>query len=128
MDVDHGLKMNLSHREIRALLLYEFRLGRTATEATNNICSTVGEDILSICMAEHWLNCIKNGNLKFDDLLRSGRPLELDVDLLKQLIEEDPRLTSRYLAKQLGCSHTAVKKHLSESDKTWKYGVWIPRE
>ena len=123
MDVDHGLKMNLSHREIRALLLHEFRLGRTATEATNNICSAMGEDILSICTAQHWLNRIKNGNLEFDDLLRSGRPLELDVDLLKQFIEEDPRLTSRYLPKQLGCSHTAVDKHLNESDKTWKYGV-----
>ena len=52
MDVDHALKMNLSHREIRALSLHEFHLGRTATEATNNICSTMGEDILSICTAQ----------------------------------------------------------------------------
>ena len=88
----------------------------------------MGEDILSICTAQQWLNRIKNGNLEFDDLLRSGRPLELDVDLLKQLIEEHPRLTSWYLPKQLGCSHTAVKKHLSESGKISKYGVWIPRE
>jgi hypothetical protein len=34
MDVDHGLKMNLSRREIRVLLLHEFRLGHKATEAT----------------------------------------------------------------------------------------------
>jgi predicted transcriptional regulator len=47
--------------------------------------------------------------------------MELDVDLLKQLIEEDPRLTLRCLAEQLGCSHTAVEKHLNELGKTWKY-------
>jgi len=41
--------------------------------------------------------------------------MEVDIDLLKQLIEEDPRLTSRCLAEQLGCSHTTVEKHLYES-------------
>jgi hypothetical protein len=63
MDVDHGLKMNLSRREIRVLLLHEFRLGHKATEAANNICSTMGEDVLSICAAQHWFNRFKNVTL-----------------------------------------------------------------
>jgi biotin operon repressor len=52
----------------------------------------------------------------------------VNVDLLKQLIEQDPRLTSWCLAEQLGCSHTAVEKHLNELGKTWRHGVWIPHE
>ena len=52
----------------------------------------------------------------------------MDVDVLKQLIEEDPRLTTLCLAERLGCSHTTVETHLSELGKTWKYGVWIPHE
>ena len=70
----------------------------------------------------------RSGNLELDDLLRPGRPLEVDVDHLKQLIEQDPRLNSRCLTEQLGCSHTAVEKHLNELGKTWKYGVWIPHQ
>ena len=35
MDVDVESKINLSHREIRVLLLHEFRLGQTATEAAS---------------------------------------------------------------------------------------------
>jgi len=128
MDADHELKMNLSRREIRVLLLHEFRLDHKATEAANNICSTMGEDVLSIRTAQHWFNRFKNGNLELDDLPRPGIPMELDVDLLKQLIEQDPRLTSRCLAEQLRCSHTAVEKHLIELGKTWRYGVWIPHE
>ena len=54
--------------------------------------------------------------------------LELDVELLRQLIEEDPRLTLPYLAGQLGYCHTAVEEHLNELGKTWRYGVWIPHE
>jgi transposase len=99
MDVDHGLEMNLSRREIRALLLHEFRLDHKATEATNNICSTMGEGVLSIRTAQHWFNRFKNGNLELGDLPRYGRPLEVDKDLLKQLIEEDPRLTTRCSAE-----------------------------
>ncbi|CAF3468970.1 unnamed protein product [Rotaria socialis] len=128
MGADHELKMDLSRREIRVLLLHEFRMGRKATEAANNICSTMGEDILSIRTAQHWFNRFKNGDLELDDLPRPGKPLKVDVDLLKQLIEQDPRLTSRCLVEQLGCSHTAVEKHLNELDKKWRYGVWIPHE
>ena len=123
MYADHEQKMNLSRREIHILLLHEFRLGHKATEAANNICSTMGGDVLSIRMAQHWFNRFRNGNLELDDLPRPGRPLEVDVDLLQQLIEQDPRLTSRCLAEQLRCSHTAVEKHLIELGKTWRYGV-----
>ena len=59
-----------------------------------------------------------------DDSSRTGRPVEVDLDRLKQLIEDDPRLTTRCLAEQLGCSHTTVER----LGKTWKYGVWIPHE
>jgi len=114
MDTDHELKMNLSSREIRVLLLHEFRLDHRATEAANNICSTMGEDVLSIRTAQHWFNRFKNCNLELDDLPRPGRPLEVDVDLLKQLIEQDSRLTSRCLAEQLRCSHTTLETYLNE--------------
>ena len=125
MDVDNEMKMNLSLREIRVLLLHGFRLGRIASETTNNIFNTMGEDVFSIRTARHWFNRFKNGNLELDDLPRSGRPLELDVGLLKQLIEEDPRLTSRYLTGRLRYSHSAVGKHLNELAKTWRYRIWI---
>ena len=66
--------------------------------------------------------------MELDDLPRSGSPLELNVDLLKQFIEEDPRLTLRHLAEQLECFHTVVEKHLNELGATWRYGVWILHE
>ena len=82
----------------------------------------------SIRTAQHWFNHFNNGNLELDDLPRSGKTMELDVELLKKIIEEDSRLTSRYLAGQLGCSHTAMEEHLNELGKTWRYQVWIPNE
>jgi transposase len=87
MDVNDGLEMNLARRDIRVLLLHEFRLDHKSIEATNTICSTIGKDILSIRTAQHWFNRFQNGNFDLDDLSRSGRPPEVDTDLLKQLVE-----------------------------------------
>ena len=53
MDVDQESQMNLSRKELRVLLLHEFRFGRKATEAARNICSTMDEDTLSIRSAQH---------------------------------------------------------------------------
>jgi [histone H3]-lysine36 N-dimethyltransferase SETMAR len=128
MTTQSSAKINISRREIRVLLLHEFRLGHKASEAANKICSTMGPDVLSIRTAQLWFDRFRNGNYELDDQPRSGRPLEVDIDQLKQLVEQDPRLTTRCLAEQLGCSHTTVEKHLADLGKRWKYGVWIPHE
>ncbi len=74
----------------------------------------MSKDALSIRTVQHWFNRFKNDNFELDDLPHSGRPLEVAMDLLKQLIEEDSRLTTRCFAERLGCSHTTVEKHLGE--------------
>ena len=83
------------------------------------------EDTLSLRTAQHCFNLFNSCNFELNDSRHSGRPLEMDVDVLKQLIEEDPRLTTHCLAERLSCSHTTVGTHLSELGKTWKYGVWM---
>jgi hypothetical protein len=52
----------------------------------------------------------------------------VNLEVLKQVIEEEPGSTLRCLAERVGCSHTAVVQHLHDLGKTWKYGVWIPHE
>ena len=126
MDVDQQSQMNLSCKDLRVLLLHEFRLVRTATEAARNICSTMDEDTLSIHTAQYCFNRFNSGNFELHHSRHFGRALEVDVDVLKQLIEEDPRLTTCCLAARLRCSDTTVETHLTELGKTCKYGVWIP--
>jgi transposase len=112
MDVDLELELKISRRDLQVLLLLEFRLDDKATEATSNICSTIGKDVLSILTAQHWFNRFKKGNLKLDNLPRSERPLEIDLDVLKQLIEEHTRLTTRCFEERLGCVHATVETQL----------------
>ena len=120
--------MDVSRKEVRLLLLHEFRLGRKATEATRNICTTIGEGVLSYDTAKHWFKRFKEGNFELDDALHLRRPSEVNLEVLKQLIEREPRSTVRCLAELLECSHIAVEKHLHDLGKMWKYGIRIPHE
>ena len=43
LKVDYELETNISRKKLRLLLLHEFRLNHKATEAANNIYSTMGE-------------------------------------------------------------------------------------
>jgi len=85
MDVDLEVEIKISCRELGVLLFHEFRLGRKGTEATGNICGTMGEDVLSIRTVQYCFQQFKNGNFELDDLPRSRRPAEVDMDVLKRI-------------------------------------------
>jgi hypothetical protein len=123
MDLDLELKVKISRRKLRVLLLHEFRLGHQATASTSNICGTMGRDVLFIRTAQHWFHRFKNGNFELNDLPHTERSAQVNVDVLKELIDEDTRLTNRCLAERVGCSHITVETHVHELGKTWKYGV-----
>ena len=51
----------------------------------------------------------ENSNFGLDVLLRTGRPVGVNVDLLSRLIEENLRLSSRHFADQFRCSYNVVE-------------------
>ncbi|CAF3492592.1 unnamed protein product [Rotaria socialis] len=62
------------------------------------------------------------------DRPRSGRPLEPDIERLKVLIEDNPRLTTRELSSMLGCNQSTIDRHLHEMGKVNKLGTWVPHQ
>ena len=93
--------MELSRREIHMLLLYEFRSGNTAAGAANKICQIMGNGVTNDRTAQHWFARFKEGDFNLNDLPRSGRPVEFDLDLLKQIIESKSYYTSISRAVQV---------------------------
>lgn len=113
---------------VRHCLLYEFQSGHSAAEAVRNICQRVAPEVVSEATAKRWFQRFRSGDFSLSDQPKSGRPVKIDVAKLKTLIEGDPRLTSRTLATELGCSHVTIETHLHELGKNYKYSVWIPHE
>ena len=123
MEVDLELAMKLSRREPPIAFASRVSLGSQSNGSNKQHMCYGWVNIYSLLVtAQHCFHRLKNGNFEFDDLPHSGRPLQVDMDLLNELIEQDPRLTTRCLAERLGCSHIPIETHLHELGKTWKYG------
>lgn len=120
--------MQNSKIHIRHCLLYEFQLGHSATQATSNICRALGPGSISQPTAHRWFKRFSLGNFDLQDEPRSERSDKLVLDGLKELVEKDPRQTTRCLASILGCSHTTIENRLHELGYRSMLSGWVPHD
>ncbi|KAK6726204.1 hypothetical protein RB195_004493 [Necator americanus] len=67
-----------------------------------------------------------SGDYSIEDEDRSGRPMELDFDLLRRQEEVYPYQTTRELTVALGVSQTTVVRGLKSIGKGRKLDRWVP--
>ncbi|CAG0891464.1 unnamed protein product [Darwinula stevensoni] len=118
---------HLDREHLRTCLLYEFRLGEKAADAHRRLCQACGEGVISEKTCFNRFARFKSPNYSVEDEPRSGRPSELD-DALLQLVEADPRMTTRDLAAALGCSHSTIGTppvHNREGLEAWELDTWV---
>ena len=68
----------------------------------------------------HWYARFKEKNYCLEDDDRCGRPVELDVNELKSLVESDPFQSTRAMAITLGVSHPTIVRGLIKLGKVKK--------
>jgi histone-lysine N-methyltransferase SETMAR len=112
---------------IRHLMLYEFHKGNNATVATKNICEVYGS-VLKVRKCQQWFSRFRSGNVDLIDGQHTGRPVELDNDLLRAEVEADPRQTIQELADKLNSRYSTVQEHLQQIGKSYRQGQWVPHE
>ena len=113
---------------IRHCILYEFQLGNSASAAARNICAALGDDAVADRTCRDWFKRFREGDISLEDRPRPGRPMESDIERLKVLIEDNPRLTTRELSTMLGCNQSTIDRHLHEMGKVNKLGTWLPHQ
>ena len=59
---------------------------------------------------------------------RSGRPVEVDDDIIEAIIDLDRHGTTREIAEKLHVSHTCVENHLKQLGYVRKLDTRVPHE
>jgi [histone H3]-lysine36 N-dimethyltransferase SETMAR len=114
--------------QVRAIFLYEFKMGRKAAKTARNLNHIFGEGTTSERTAERWFRKFQNGDECLEDEEGRGRKKTVDNENLKTLVEANPRTTVRELAFELGVAGTTVSTHLREIGKSKKLDKWVPHE
>lgn len=103
------------HLRHSLLFLYEKDNEMTGWAAAKELWIVFGDDAPTARWCSKWLALFREGKKGVDDLEdedRCGRPTEFDEVQLRDVVEQDPRVTIRELATLLCSTHSTVHRHL----------------
>lgn len=114
-------------QHIRHLMLYEFHRGSTATEAMINITAIHGQ-VLSVRRCQIWFERFRSGDHNLKDKPKTGRPSTFENRVLRELVNENPKQTTRAMGAILKAHHSTVVRHLHKMNMVNKIGKWVPHQ
>lgn len=112
----------------RTILLHEFRLGHKVTETVENVNKAWGDGTAAKRTVQRWFQKFRNGNESLEDKEKTGRPSDVDDDLLKQIVQEDPRQSVSDIALKMHVSKSTAFEHLKSIGKVKKMDKWVPHD
>ncbi|GBN71226.1 Histone-lysine N-methyltransferase SETMAR [Araneus ventricosus] len=119
--------MELSRQQIGTIMYYEFRNKLSATKCHQKMCGSLGINTVSNDEVKVWFRKFKAGNFDIEDEPRSGRPIEVDCEQLKQIIAQDRNVSTRTIALELDVYQKTIVKALKRIDVTFKFNRWVLR-
>ena len=97
-------------------------------QTQKKICAVYGEGAVTDRACQKWFAKFRAGDFSLDDAPQSGRPVEVDSDLIETLIENNQRYTTRERANILKISKSSVENHLHQLGYVNRFDVWIPHK
>ena len=121
----------LTDRDRRVAILVQFRLGSTASACHQTLLTALGDQAPSQAMVYSWFGRFRCGSTTLDDEPREGRPSSTVTDAVVAAIhhhvDEDRRVTLRWLERLVGVSHSTIVKILHEHLGMRKLSArWVP--
>lgn len=116
--------------EQRYALAFCYRRGMKTNEIVEIFAETYGEEAYSIDAIRYWLRQIKTGRVNLHEQPIHGKPTDDGITpAIKSMIENNPLLSARQIAKLLGISPNTVIDRLTNSLGYHCYQTkWVPHE
>ncbi|CAL1289207.1 unnamed protein product [Larinioides sclopetarius] len=111
---------------IRHVMLWEFKQGNSAKATAEKIFRMSGEGLITGGAVRNWFVKFHSGDMTLKDELRAGHPSDFVDNLLKAVLEQNPRQSTRCIEERLNTSQSTVIRHLEKLGKVSKLGVWVP--
>ena len=86
--------MMLDKRQIQAVFLFEFKMGRKAAKTTCNINNAFSPGTVDEHILQWWVKKFCKGDESLEDEERSGQPQEVRNDQLRAIIKANPLTTT----------------------------------
>ena len=125
-------RSNMDKDELRAVIKYLYRNGKSAIEIQKSILDTYGFKTCSFATICRWINYFKWGRESVKDETRPGRPKtersDEKVKLVLNKITEDRRITVAEIATSTGLSTSTVKRIIKNDLGLNKVSArWVPK-
>lgn len=123
----------MSAENQRYFILVSWKNGRDATKIHEELVNFEGEQALTLSTVRRWIAKFKAGETRVDDKPRSGRPREAvtpeNIEKVKELVTNDPHITTRILEDEIGISHDRIVHILhNELDLHKVCAKWVPHK
>jgi Transposase. len=113
--------MEISSRDFRVMIFYDFRYGLTPKQCVEKLISVFGDAAPSKTMVYKWFAEFKRERPTFDDDVREGRPctsvVAEKIDGVREMITADRHVTYQEIKSSLGIAakqiHAILHDHLN---------------
>ncbi|GBN21362.1 Histone-lysine N-methyltransferase SETMAR [Araneus ventricosus] len=92
------------------------------------MCESLGINTVSYDTVKVWFRKFKAGNFDIEDEPRFGRPIEVDCEQLKKIIDQDRNVSTRTIALELDVCQKTIVNALRRINVTFKFNRWMPHE
>ena len=97
----------LDKKQILAIFLFDFKMGRKAVETTCSINNVFGPGASKEHTVQWWFKKFCKGDESLEDEEHRGQPSEVDNNQLRAITKADP-LTTTQVAKELNINHSTI--------------------
>jgi histone-lysine N-methyltransferase SETMAR len=116
----------LTREQIRLLLHYEWLQGTDANDAAKKINKTYGLNTVGRRTAYDWYARFRKEGMQLKDKAHTGRPRTIDREAVLNQIRANPTMTTRMLADDFNCHHSAIEEILHEAGLKWRKTRLVP--
>ena len=116
-------EMMLDKKQIQAIFLFKYKMGRKAVETTHNIYNTFGLGIANEHLVQWCFKKFFKGDKSLEDEEHGSWQWPIE-----RIIQVDPFKTSWEVSQEHNINHSRVIQHLKQTAKVKKLDKWIPHK